>query len=44
MNYTNHSFIVISAITGCVFISAFASLVEIPVGMASSTIGLKFVK
>ena len=36
-----HSLIVISTITGCVFISAFASLVGIPIGIASSTIGLK---
>ena len=33
--------IAISTITGCVSISAFASLVGIPVGIASSTIGLK---
>ena len=44
LNYTNRSFIVISTITGCVFISAFASLVGIPIEMASSTIGLEFVK
>ena len=36
-----HSLIVTSTITGCVPISAFASLVEIPIGIASSTIGLK---
>ena len=41
MNYTEHSLIAISTITECVFISAFASLVGIPIGMASSTIGLK---
>ena len=40
LNYIDHSFIVISAITGCVSISAFASLVRIPIGIASSTIGL----
>ena len=40
-SYIDHSLIVISTITGCVFISAFASLVSIPVGFESSTIGLK---
>ena len=35
------SHIAISPITGCVSISAFASLVGIPIGIASSTIGLK---
>ena len=39
LNYINHSLIVISTITGCVSISAFASLVGIPIGIASSTIG-----
>ena len=33
--------IVISTIIGCVFISAFASLVDIPVGITSSLLGLK---
>ena len=33
--------IVISTLTGCVPISAFASLVEIPIGITSSAIGLK---
>ena len=41
MNYIDHSRIVISTITGFVSISAFASLVVIPIGIASSTIGLK---
>ena len=36
LNYIDHSLIVISTITGCVSISAFASLVCIPLGMASS--------
>ena len=40
LNYTDHSFIVISTITGCISISAFASLVGIPIRIASSTIGL----
>ena len=41
LNYINHSFIVISTIAGCVFISAFASLVGIPIGITSYAIGLK---
>ena len=32
---------IISTITGCVSISAFASLVGIPIGITSSSIGLK---
>ena len=40
-NYTDQSLIVISTITGCVSISAFASLVGIPIGITSSTIGFK---
>ena len=40
-NYTDQSLIVISTITGCVSISAFASLVGIPVGITSFAIGLK---
>ena len=41
LNYIDHSLIVISTITGCVSISAFASLIGIPIGIASSAIGLK---
>ena len=41
LNYIDHSLIVISAITGCVSISTFASLVGIAIGIASSTRGLK---
>ena len=41
LNYIDHSFIVISTITGCVSISAFASLVGIPIGTTNSAIGLK---
>ena len=36
LNYTDHSLIVISTITGCISISAFASLVDIPIGITSS--------
>ena len=41
MNYIDHSFIVISTITGCVSICHVASLVGIPVEITSSAIGLK---
>ena len=40
-NCIEHFLIFASTITGCVSISAFASLVGIPIGIASSTIGLK---
>ena len=40
-NYIGHSLILIYTVTGCVSISAFTSLVGIPVGIARSAIGLK---
>ena len=40
MNCIVHSLIVISTITGCIFISVFASLVGILIGIMSSEIGL----
>ena len=39
--YIKHSFIIISTITGCVSISAFAFLVRISIGIASSAIWVK---
>ena len=41
LNYIHHLLIVISTITECVSISAFASLVGIPIEITSSAIGLK---
>ena len=41
LNYIEHSLILISTITGCVFNSDFTSLVGIPIGITSSAIGLK---
>ena len=41
LNYIEHFLIAISTIAGCVSISAFASLVGIPIGITSSAIGLK---
>ena len=40
LNYTEY-LLTISTITGCVSISAFASLVSIPIGITSSAIGLQ---
>ena len=41
VNYINHLVILASAITGCVPVSTFVSLVGIPTGITSSTVGLK---
>ena len=41
LNYIKHFLILGSTITGCVSISAFAFLVRIPIGIASSAIVLK---
>ena len=41
LNYIEHFLILASTITGCISISAFASLLGIPIGITSSTIGLK---
>ena len=38
LNYIEHSLILISTITGCVSISAFPSLVGIPIGITSSAV------
>ena len=41
VNYIVHLLSFSSKVTGCVSISAFASLVDIPIGITSSPIGLK---
>ena len=41
LNYIDRFFIAISATTGCVSISAFASLVGIQIGITSSAVELK---
>ena len=41
LNYFQHLLIVISTVTGCVSISAFGSLLGIPIGITSSAMGLK---
>ena len=41
LNYAEHLLILASAITGCVSISAFTSLVAVPVVITSSAVGIK---
>ena len=41
LNDIAHSLILISTITGCGSISAFASLIGIPIGITYSAVGLK---
>ena len=41
LNYIEHLLVLISTISGCVFISNFASLVGFSIGIPSSAIGLK---
>ena len=41
LNYINHFLILWLTIIGCVSISAFSSVADIPIGTGSSTIGLK---
>ena len=41
LNYIEHFFILGSTITGCISISAFVSLVGIPIGLMSPAMGLK---
>ena len=44
LNYVEHWIILVSAVTSCVSISAFASLVCDPVGIATSAVGIKMCK
>ena len=41
LNYLEHFLVFIFAVSGCVSISAFASLVGIPIGIITSAVGLK---
>ena len=41
LNHIEHFLILASAVTGCISISAFASLLGIPIGITSSAIALK---
>ena len=40
LNYVEHFLVLVSAITVCVSISAFSSLVFVPVGIPSSAVGI----
>ena len=40
-NYIEHFLVLVSALTGCISIFAFASLLGIPIGIASFAIGLE---
>ena len=42
LSYLEHFLILTSTVTGCIYISAFTSLVGIPIGIASSAVGLKY--
>ena len=41
LNYIEHFLILASTATGCILISSLASLIDIPIGITSSAIGLK---
>ena len=41
LDYVEHLLIFISTVTGCVSISAFTSLVVVPIGITSSAVGIK---
>ena len=41
LNYIEHFLILVSAVNGCISISAFGSLLGIPIGITSSAKGLK---
>ena len=40
LNYVENQLILVSTVTGCVSISAFASLVSVPISIRSSVIGI----
>ena len=40
-NYAEHFLILVSTVTGCVSISAFASLAFVSIGITSSAVGIK---
>ena len=41
LNYPEHLLILVSTVTGCIWISTFASLVCVPVSIASSAVGIE---
>ena len=40
LNHVENLLILVSTVTGCFLISAFASLVSVPVGITSSAVGI----
>ena len=44
LNYIEQFLILAAAVTGCISISAFASLLGIPIAIKNSAIGLKIVQ
>ena len=44
LNYIEDILILASIITRCISISAFTSLISVPIGITSSAFGLKFVQ
>ena len=44
LNYLEHFLILASTVTGCISISALASLADIPIGITSSAMGLKLLQ
>ena len=40
LDYVDHLLILVSTITGCISISAFALLVCVPIGITSSAVGI----
>ena len=42
LDYFEHYLLLVSAVTGCISIYASVSLLDIPIGITSSAIGLKF--
>ena len=41
LNYFQHFLVLVSAVSECISISTFASLVGVPVNIASSAVGLR---
>ena len=44
VNYFEHFLVFVSVVSGCVSISAFASIVGVPVGITSSAVGMEIYK
>ena len=44
LNYVENVLILVLTVTGCISVSAFASLVCVPVGITSSAVGIKILQ